>query len=175
MGFTPLDGLMMGSRCGSLDPGILIHLIRQFGYSADQLDNLLNRESGLKGISGISNDLRRVVEAMDQGDLRAQLALEVFSHRLRREMGAMVASLQGLDVLVFTAGMGENSPLIWRRACDAFGYLGLKLRTGKLTPSPEDQDIAAADSQVRVLVIHTQEEWAIAQACVALIQSPVSG
>lgn len=175
MGFTPLDGLMMGSRCGSLDPGILIHLIRQFGYSADQLDNLLNRESGLKGISGISNDLRRVVEAMDQGDPRAQLALEVFSHRLRREMGAMVASLQGLDVLVFTAGMGENSPLIWRRACDTFGYLGLKLRTGDLTPSPEDQDIAASDSQVRVLVIHTQEEWAIAQACVALIQSPVSG
>ncbi|XGB41567.1 MAG: acetate kinase [Nodosilinea sp. LVE1205-7] len=175
MGFTPLDGLMMGSRCGSLDPGILIHLIRQFGYGADQLDHLLNRQSGLKGISGLSNDLRRVVEAMEQGDHRAQLALEVFMHRLRREMGAMVASLRGLDVLVFTAGMGENSPLIWRWACESFGYLGLKLRGDDLKPSPQDQDIAAADSQVRVWVIHTQEEWAIAQACVALIQSSVSG
>ena len=112
---------------------------------------------------------------MEQGDHRAQLALEVFMHRLRREMGAMVASLRGLDVLVFTAGMGENSPLIWRWACESFGYLGLKLRGDDLKPSPQDQDIAAADSQVRVWVIHTQEEWAIAQACVALIQSSVSG
>ncbi|MBU6230213.1 MAG: acetate kinase [Cyanobacteria bacterium REEB459] len=169
MGFTPLDGVMMGSRCGSLDPGILIHLIRQQGYNADQLDTLLNRESGLKGVSGVSNDLRLVMAAMAAGDGRATLAIDLFIHRLRQGMGAMIASLAGLDVLVFTAGMGENSPLIWQRACQPFAYLGLRLRQGELQRSGQDQDIAAPDSRVRVWVIHTQEEWAIAQACLELL------
>jgi acetate kinase len=170
MGFTPLDGLMMGSRCGSLDPGILIHLIRQQGYDADQLDTLLNRESGLKGVSGVSNDLRLVMAAMAAGDGQAALAIDLFIHRLCQEIGAMIASLAGLDVLVFTAGMGENSPLIWQRACQPFAYLGLQLREGELQRSGQDQDIAAPDSRVRVWVIHTQEEWAIAQACLGLLQ-----
>ncbi|MBE9140000.1 acetate kinase [Nodosilinea sp. LEGE 07088] len=167
MGFTPLDGLMMGSRSGSLDPGILIYLIRQGGYSADQLDTLLNKESGLKGMSGLSNDMRSVIEAMDQGNAQAKLAVDVFIHRLRREMGAMMASLGGLDAVVFTGGIGENSSLVWQRACAGFEFLGLRLRDD-LGRTKDDQDIAAADSAVRVLVIHTQEEWAIAQACLAL-------
>jgi acetate kinase len=170
MGFTPLDGLMMGSRSGSVDPGILIHLIRQGGYTADQLDQLLNKESGLKGISGLSNDMRLVAEAMEQGNPQAQLAVDMFLHRLRREMGAMIASLGGLDGLVFTAGIGENSPLIWQRACEPFAFMGLKLKDAGLDRAAEDQDIAAADSAVRVLVIHTQEEWAIAQACLTLLK-----
>jgi acetate kinase len=165
MGYTPLDGLMMGSRSGSVDPGILIHLMRSEGYSADQLDHLLNKESGLLGVSGVSNDLRGVVDAIASHNPRAQLALDVFIHRLRREIGSMLASLGGLDALVFTAGIGENSPLVWEQACSAFQFLGLKLDPAKLKRSPEDQDIAAADSAVRVLVIHTQEEWAIAQDC----------
>lgn len=168
MGFTPLDGLMMGSRSGSVDPGILIHLIRQDNYSGDALDQLLNKESGLRGISGVSNDLRRVIEAMEQGNDRAKLAVDMFLHRLRREMGAMLASLEGLDAIVFTAGIGENSTLIWQQACEPFAFLGLKLQE-TLRRSAEDQDIAAPDSTVRVLVIHTQEEWAIAQACLTLI------
>jgi acetate kinase len=170
MGFTPLDGVMMGSRSGSVDPGILIHLLRQEGYSADQLDTMLNKESGLKGLSGLSNDMRVVVEAMDQGHPQATLAVDVFIHRLRREMGAMIASLGGLDVVVFTAGIGENKSLVWQRACEPFEFLGLRLKDGELGRAKDDQDIAAADSRVRVLVIHTQEEWAIAQACVALLQ-----
>ncbi|MGF1569822.1 MAG: acetate/propionate family kinase [Nodosilinea sp.] len=170
MGFTPLDGLMMGSRSGSLDPGILIHLMRQQGYSADQLDTLLNKESGLKGISGLSNDMRVVVEAMEQGNPQARLAVDLFIHRLRQDMGAMVASLGGLDAVVFTAGIGENSPLVWQRACEPFQCLGLSLKDESLCRAPADQDLAAADSAVRVLVIHTQEEWAIAQACVGLLQ-----
>ena len=170
MGFTPLDGLMMGSRCGSLDPGILIHLIRQQGYGADQLDTLLNRESGLKGVSGVSNDLRLVMAAMAAGDGQAALAIDLFIHRLCQEMGAMIASLAGLDALVFTAGMGENSPLIWQRACQPFAYLGLQLREGELQRSAQDQDVAAPDSRVRVWVIHTQEEWAIAHSCLGLLQ-----
>ncbi|MBW4461089.1 MAG: acetate kinase [Nodosilinea sp. WJT8-NPBG4] len=169
MGFTPLDGLMMGSRSGSVDPGILIYLMRQEGYTADQLDRLLNKESGLKGLSGRSNDMRAVVEAMEQGDAQAKLAIEVFIHRLRREMGAMIASLGGLDGVVFTAGVGENSPLVWQQACAPFEFLGLRLKD-ELGRDEADQDIAAADSAVRVLVVHTQEEWAIAQACVSLLQ-----
>ncbi|MFQ4136893.1 acetate/propionate family kinase [Nodosilinea sp. PGN35] len=169
MGFTPLDGLMMGNRSGSVDPGILIYLMRQEGYSADQLDRLLNKESGLKGLSGVSNDMRVVAEAMEQGSDQAQLAIGVFIHRLRREMGGMVASLGGLDGVVFTAGIGENTPLVWRRACEPFEFLGLRLKA-ELNRAQNDQDIAAADAAVRVWVIHTQEEWAIAQACAALLQ-----
>ncbi len=170
MGFTPLDGLMMGSRSGSVDPGILIHLMRQEGYSADQLDKLLNKESGLKGMSGVSNDMRVVVEAAGENNHRAQLAVNVFIHRLRREMGAMLASLGGLDAIVFTAGIGENSPLVWQKACEPFEFLGLKLKDDELSRASEDQDIAAPSSQVRVLVIHTQEEWAIAKACMNVLQ-----
>lgn len=172
MGFTPLEGLMMGSRSGSVDPGILIYLMRQQGYSADQLDTLLNQESGLKGLSGLSNDMRTVVEAMDQGHAQARLAVDVFMHRLRREMGAMIASLGGLDAVVFTAGIGENSPLVWQRACEPFAGLELTLKDD-LARAEDDQDIAAAESRVRALVIHTQEEWAIAQACQSLLRSVV--
>lgn len=170
MGFTPLEGLMMGSRSGSVDPGILIHLIRQEGYNGDQLDQLLNKASGLKGISGVSNDLRLVIEAMEQGNDRAKLAVEMFLHRLRRGIGSMLASLGGLDALVFTAGIGENSALVWQNACEPFAFLGLKLQDNPQR-SAVDQDITAPDSTVRVLVIHTQEEWAIAQACLTLIGS----
>ncbi len=170
MGFTPLDGLMMGSRSGSVDPGILIHLMRQEGYTADQLDKLLNKESGLKGMSGVSNDMRVVVEAAGENNHQAQLAVNVFIHRLRREMGAMLASLGGLDAIVFTAGIGENSPLVWQKACEPFEFLGLKLKEDELSRASEDQDIAAPSSQVRVLVIHTQEEWAIAKACMNVLQ-----
>jgi acetate kinase len=170
MGFTPLEGLMMGSRSGSVDPGILIHLMREENYSADRLDKLLNKESGLKGMSGVSNDMRLVVEAAGENNHRAQLAVNVFIHRLRREMGAMLASLGGLDAIVFTAGIGENSPLVWQKACEPFEFLGLKLRDDELSRTSEDQDIAAPSSKVRVLVIHTQEEWAIAQACTNLLQ-----
>ncbi|MBE9111766.1 acetate kinase [Nodosilinea sp. LEGE 07298] len=167
MGFTPLDGLMMGSRSGSVDPGILIYLMRQ-GYSADQLDQLLNKESGLKGLSGQSNDMRSVTEAMEQGNAQAQLAFDTFIHRLRRDMGGMIASLGGLDVVVFTAGIGENSPMVWQQACAPFEFLGLRLKED-LSRAKEDQDIANQDSRVRSLVIHTQEEWAIAQACLSLL------
>ncbi|MBW4483532.1 MAG: acetate kinase [Tildeniella torsiva UHER 1998/13D] len=169
MGFTPLDGLMMGSRSGSVDPGILIHLMRHEGYSVDDLDTLLNKESGLKGLSGLSNDMRLVTEAMEQGNPQVKLAVDVFIHRLRREMGGMIASLGGLDGVVFTAGIGENKSLVWQRACEGFEFLGLRLKDD-LSRARDDQDIATADSAVRVLVIHTQEEWAIAQACLALLQ-----
>ncbi|MEZ2318877.1 MAG: acetate kinase [Microcoleus sp.] len=165
MGFTPLEGLMMGSRSGSIDPGIIIHLLRRSDLTAEKLDNMLNRNSGLKGISGVSADMRQIVEAISQGNERAQLALDIYIHRLRAGIGAMLASLGGLDALIFTAGVGENSPIVRAAACEAFGFMGLKLDEEHNLQSPIDVDIATADSAVKVLVIHTQEDWEIAREC----------
>jgi acetate kinase len=165
MGFTPLDGLMMGSRSGAIDPGIIIHLLRRSDFTAEKLDSILNRNSGLKGISGVSSDMRQIGEAITQGNERAQLALDIYIHRLRAGIGAMLASLGGLDALIFTAGVGENSAVVRAAACEAFGFLGFKLDGEKNQHSPADEDIAAVDSAARVLVIHTQEDWEIAREC----------
>ncbi|MEG4520953.1 MULTISPECIES: acetate kinase [unclassified Microcoleus] len=165
MGFTPLEGLMMGSRSGSIDPGILIHLLKQSEFTAEKLDGILNRNSGLKGISGVSGDMRQIGDAIAQGNQRAQLALDIYIHRLRAGIGAMLASLGGLDALIFTAGVGENSAVVRSATCEAFGFIGLKLDSEKNQQSPIDRDIAAVDSAVKILVIHTQEDWEIAREC----------
>ena len=165
MGFTPLEGLMMGSRSGSVDPGILIYLLRQYNYSADKLNELLNEESGLQGVSGVSNDLRQILEAIASGNQRAQLAIDIYIHRLRSGIGAMLTSLGGLDALIFTAGVGENAAFIREAACTALEFLGLKLDPKKNVPSPDDREITTSDSVIKVLVIHTQEDWAIAREC----------
>jgi len=169
MGFTPLEGLMMGTRSGTIDPGIIIYLVRHRGYRADQLDHILNKESGLKGVSGLSADMRDILKAMQSGNARAKLAFDVYIHRLSRELGGMLASLGGVDALVFTAGIGENAPLVRERACANFSFLGLRIDNEKNALSPVDQDIAAADSKVRVLVIHTEEDLEIAGECLKLI------
>jgi acetate kinase len=165
MGFTPLEGLMMGTRCGSIDPGILVYLIRHGGSKAEELDEILNRKSGLLGISGISGDMREIESAIDAGNERAQLAFDVYAHRLVREIGAMLAVLGGLDGIVFTGGVGENSARLRERACANLGFLGVKLDAAKNAKPAADQDIAASDSNVRVLVIRAQEEWEIAREC----------
>jgi len=165
MGFTPLEGLMMGSRSGSIDPGILIHLLQHTDYNAQKLDEVLNKASGLKGISGVSGDLRQILSDIDKGNERAKLAFDMYVHSLCKNIGAMLATLGGLDALVFTGGVGENSPAIRGGACEAFGFLGLKLDIAKNDASPADTDIAAEDSVIRVFVVHTEEDWAIAQEC----------
>ncbi|MEH2329060.1 acetate kinase [Nostoc sp.] len=170
MGFTPVEGLMMGSRSGSVDPGILIYLLRHCNYSIEKLNELLNKASGLKGISGVSSDMREVREAIAQGNSRAQLAWDIYVHRLRSGIGAMLTSLGGLDALVFTAGVGEHSAEIRQVACEAFGFIGLKIDLEKNQQQPVDEDIATPDSSVRILVIHTQEDWAIAQQCWQLLK-----
>ncbi|MBN4001079.1 acetate kinase [Nostoc sp. LPT] len=169
MGFTPVEGLMMGSRSGSVDPGILIYLLRHCNYSIEKLDEVLNKASGLKGISGVSSDMREVIEAIAQGNSRAQLAWDIYVHRLRSGIGAMLTSLGGLDALVFTAGVGEHSAEIRQAACEAFGFIGLKIDLEKNQQQPVDEDIATPDSAVRILVIQTQEDWAIAQQCWQLL------
>jgi acetate kinase len=165
MGFTPLEGIMMGSRSGSLDPGILLHLLRQ-GHSVDDLDRILNKASGLLGISGVGNDMRQIHVAIAQGNLRAKLAFDLFIHRLQSTIASLLPSLGGLDALVFTGGIGENDSLVWQTTCAGLSFLGLKLtEPSSLERSTHDQEIAAPDSTVRVWVIHAQEDWSIAQAC----------
>ena len=165
MGLTTLEGLMMGSRSGTVDPGILIYLLQHQGYSADQLNNTLNKASGLQGISGISSDMRQILNAIGAGNERAKLAFDMYVHRLRAHIGMMLAALGGLDALVFTAGVGENAAAVRAATCEGLGFLKLKLDAQKNARSSVDQDITTADSAVRVLVVHTQEDWMIAQEC----------
>jgi len=153
MGFTPLDGLMMGSRSGSVDPGILVHLLRRYGYTADQLDDILYHRSGLLGISGISADMREILAAIDRGEPRAQLAFDIYLHRLVREIGAMLAVLGGADALVFTGGVGENCAPLREKVILQLGFL----------------------PHLRVLVIHAEEEWEIARQCFELQRGTAPG
>jgi acetate kinase len=165
MGFTPLEGLMMGTRSGSVDPGILTYLMRQGQLTGQQLDDLLNSKSGLLGISGISGDMRQIVTAVKDGHRRANLAFEIFVHRLQAGIGAMIAVLGGIDALVFTAGIGENSPEVRAATCANFRFLDLKVDAEKNAQSSADQDISLFDSAVRVLIVRAQEDWAIAREC----------
>ena len=166
MGFSPLEGLMMGTRSGSIDPQILIYMMQEYGLNADEIDRLLNKESGLKGVSGISNDLREIAKAINEGNTQAQLAYDIYLHRLKKAIAAMVATLNGLDVLVFTAGVGENSSMVREKTCAGLSYLGVKLDTDKNNAKPKDVNVATENSQVQILVIHTQEDWAIAKLAV---------
>jgi acetate kinase len=165
MGFTPLEGLMMGTRSGSVDPGILTYLMRQRGITAQRLDEILNKESGLLGISGLSGDMRQIHAAVKKGHERAQLAFDIYIHRLQSGIGAMAAVLGGVDAVIFTAGVGENSPEVRAATCENLGYFGLRLDPDNNLRPVLDQDIAASDSSVRVLVIRAQEDWAIAKQC----------
>jgi acetate kinase len=170
MGFTPLEGLMMGTRSGSVDPGILTYLMRQHRLSGKQIDEMLNQGSGLLGISGLSSDMRSILAARKKGHKRASLAFDIYVHRLRIGIGAMVAALGGIDALVFTAGVGENSWEVRAETCQALEFLGLKLDSGKNARCSPDEDISDSKSAVRVLVIRAQEDWAIAGECWKLIQ-----
>jgi acetate kinase len=170
MGFTPLEGLMMGTRSGSVDPGILIHVMRgnPRDVRIDSLDDALNHRSGLLGISGVSSDMRDILEAMRTGNQRAQLSFDMFVHRLRHGIGAMAASLGQVDVLIFTAGIGENSPEVREATCASLGFLGVALEASKNSSARPDTEISSPASRIRVLVIAAHEDWAIAGACVRL-------
>ena len=137
----------------SINPGILFHLLQHSDYTVDQLDRLLNHNSGLLRISGISNDLRQITKAMTTGNKRAKLAFDLFIHRLRSNIGTMIASLGGVDVLVFTAGIGENSAAIRSAACEGFEFLGLSINLSKSNATPVNLDISQPGAQVRVLEI----------------------
>ncbi|MFH0914859.1 MAG: acetate kinase [bacterium] len=170
MGLTPLEGLVMGTRPGDLDPGVILFMMRQLGLSAGDVDRILNKESGLLGVSGVSNDMRDVRANAETGDRRCQLALELYSYRLKKYVGAFAAVMGGLDVLVFTAGVGENDPEIRAAVCEGLSFLGIKLDAeSNARVRGVEGDISAAGSRVRVLVVPTDEERLIADETVALV------
>lgn len=160
MGFTPLEGLMMGTRSGTIDPGILVYLLRQKGMDADQLDHALNYDSGLLGVSGISSDMRQVLAAVPH-HADARLAIDVYVHRIRQTVGAMAATLGGVDALVFTAGVGEHAAELRAQVCENLGYLGLALDHTANDGCQPDADVALPASSGRILVIATREDVTI--------------
>ena len=169
MGFTPLPGLMMGTRCGDLDPAVIFYLANRLGLSLEEIDRMLNKQSGLLGVAGAS-DVRDVIDQMEAGDDNARLALEMYAYRIRKYIGAYMAALGRVDALVFTAGVGENSPLVRKMSCAGLERLGIVLDEAKNDARAEGvTPIHAEDSPVSILVIPTNEELEIAQQTRALL------
>jgi acetate kinase len=169
MGFTPLDGVVMGTRSGAVDPGLLLFVLRHKGLSAEDVDRALNHEAGLLGVSGVSGDMRKVLEAARQGHAGARLALDVYAHRLRQTVGAFAATLGGLDALVFTAGVGEHSPDVRAAACLGLEFLGVELDAAANSGCRPDADVAVASARVRVLVIATREDLTVVRETVRVL------
>jgi acetate kinase len=170
MGFTPLEGLMMATRSGTIDPGILIYLLRHKGLDVDALDQALNYESGLLGISGISSDLRQLLSELPSNP-DARLAVDVYVHRIVQTIGAMAATLGGIDALVFTAGVGERAVEIRKRVCEKLKHLGLDLDPAANEDCQPDADIGTPSSRVRILVIATREDLTIMRETRRLVAS----
>jgi acetate kinase len=169
MGFTPLDGLPMARRSGAVDPGILIHLLRHGGHTTDSLDHLLNHDSGLAGLSGTDGDMRTVLAAVDAGDKRARLALDVFVHRVRQGIAAMAATMNGSDAIVFTGGVGEHAARIRADVCASLRFLGVSLDPSRNASCSSEADIATSAARVRVLVVPAQENWMVARECLHVV------
>lgn len=163
MGFTPLEGLVMGTRSGDIDPAIVFFLMEKLGLSAQEANNYFNKKSGMLGLSGVSNDLRDILEAASSGNERAQIALEVYYNRVKGYIGKYVAKLNGCDCLVFTAGVGENGYDVREKVCEDLDYLGIKMDVEKNKVRGKEVDVAAEDSKVRIFVIPTNEELVIAR------------
>lgn len=163
MGFTPLEGLAMGTRCGSIDPAILTFLMEQEGLSSQEINTVLNKKSGVLGISGVSSDFRDIEEAAKNGNQRAQLALDIFNYRVRTTIGSYTAAMNGVDVIVFTAGLGENSALNRKEICAKLEFLGLFINDSKNNSRGKETIISTENSKVKVVVIPTDEELMIAR------------
>ncbi|MCO6413816.1 MAG: acetate kinase [Thiogranum sp.] len=170
MGFTPLEGLMMGTRCGDIDPAMLFHIRRATGADMDELESALNTESGLKGICGV-NDMREIQQRADAGDAAALLAIDMYCYRIKKYIGAYCAVLGRVDALVFTAGIGENSALVRQRACEGLDALGIVVDDARNTADAQPPfEIQADGGSVRLLVIATNEELEIARQAAACIE-----
>ena len=162
-GFSPLDGLMMGTRCGSIDPGIVLHLERQQGLNPEELARALNYSAGLLGVSGVSADLAHVEVAAAQGNERARLAFDMFADRVRSAVAALAATLGGVDLLTFTDRIGEGSPALRWAVCEGLEFMGIQLDRTRNAGARPDTDVSIAGSPVRVMVIHTEEELMVAR------------
>lgn len=173
MGLTPLDGLVMGTRSGTIDPSVLLYLIAQQGYTADQLSELLNKKSGMLGLTGKS-DMRDISQMMNNGDKAAKMAYEMYAYRIKKFIGAYIAALGGLNALVFTGGVGENDKLIREMICHEMDFFGIRLDGMKNKAANKDtREINASDTAVKILVIPTNEELEIANQCMALLHPAV--
>jgi acetate kinase len=171
MGMTPAEGLMMGTRAGEVDPGMLPYVFSKGGLNADSFNDLVNKKSGLLGVSGVSSDMRDIMQAIADGNERAKLALDMFVYRLTKLIGSFVAAMNGTDILVFTGGIGENSDIVRRLVCDGLTYLGLKIDEEKNSQAHGTEVvISTADSKMKVVVIPTDEELTIASDTEAIVK-----
>lgn len=175
MGMTPLEGLVMGTRSGDIDPGIPAYLHRKTGMDTNDIDTMLNRDSGLKGLSGVGNDMRAILERSTEGDPDCQLALQVFTHRLRKYIGAYAAIMGGVDAIIFTGGIGENSSTIRHRSAQRLDYLGAVIDEDKnqsvsLSETEDVIDFSRSHSRVKLLAVRTDEQLAIARDCAKLLR-----
>ena len=178
MGFTPTQGPLMGTRSGDIDPGILIHLMRTEKMSVDDLERVINKESGFLGVSGISSDMREIEKAAQEGHHRALLAFKTFCYQIRKYIGAYVAAMQGIDVLIFTGGIGQGSAGVRSLACQGLRYMGVEIdeeKNRQICGSGEACDISLAGSPVRVLVVPTDEERMIARETIRTVSSGYIG
>ena len=163
MGLTPVEGLMMGTRSGDVDPGVIYYLSKAANLTLDEIYDILNTKSGLLGISGVSNDMREIIKQADSGNRRCRLAIEMFAYRVSKYIGTCAAVLDGVDVIAFTAGIGENSPLLRSMICEHLDYLGALIDNGKNNSAiGSESEISSGESRVKVLVVPTDEEKMIA-------------
>jgi len=163
MGFTPLEGLIMGTRCGDIDPAIPVYMMKKTGMTLEEVDNIMNKKSGVLGISGVSSDFRDIEKAAKEGNERAQLALDMFSGEVRKYIGAYVAIMGGVDAIVFTAGLGENSIEMRDMICNGLEYLGTRIDEVRNNVRGKAQEISVEGSKVKIFVIPTNEELVIAR------------
>ena len=163
MGFTPLEGLVMGTRAGDVDVAAVTYLMKKEGLSADEMDNILNKKSGVLGLSGVSSDFRDIEEAAEAGNDRAEIALDVFAYKVAKRIGAYASAMNGVDAIVFTAGLGENSGATRRAICDYLGWMGVHIDSYNNSLRGKAIEISATDSRIRVFVIPTNEELVIAR------------
>ncbi|MCE5286927.1 MAG: acetate kinase [Pelosinus sp.] len=163
MGFTPLEGLVMGTRSGDIDPAIVTFLMKKKNMSVDEADNYINKQSGVLGISGVSSDFRDIENAANEGNEHAQLALDIFAYNVHKYIGSYAAAMNGVDAIVFTAGLGENSITMREAICDGFEFIGAKLDKEANKVRGKAKEISTADSKVKIFVIPTNEELVIAR------------
>jgi acetate kinase len=169
MGFTPLEGLLMGTRSGDIDPSVILYIMGKEGLTLSEANTLLNKHSGLQGISGVSSDMREILSEMKNNDKKARYAFDVFCYRIRKYIGAYAAAMGGLDAVIFTGGIGENSPEVRKTSCEGLGFLGITIDDTANESKENEKTITTPGSPTRVLVVPTNEELVIARDTMRIV------
>lgn len=169
MGLTPLEGLVMGTRTGDMDPAVVTFLMKKEHLSPDEMDRLLNKKSGLRGVSGVSNDLREIMEAAEHGNDRAQIAIDLFCYRITKYIGSYAAAMGGVDAVVFAGGIGENAVDVRAKVLAPLGFMGIKLDEAKNRAKEKEKIISTASSRVKAMVVPTNEELMIAMKAKSIV------